>query len=197
MPTTSPPATATPAEAAPVTMRAAVARRYGGPGVVSVEEVPVPTPGPGEVLVAVRASSLNALDWHFLTGTPYFLRLMAGLRRPKRTIPGADVAGIVTAVGADVTRWSPGDEVFGECEGGACAPYAVVAETNLVAKPEGVAFEDAGSAGVAGLTAVQGLRTHAEVRPGERVPTPPAAPLISTRSPGRTSAWVRSPCTAV
>jgi NADPH:quinone reductase-like Zn-dependent oxidoreductase len=159
-----------PTPALPATMRAVAHHRYGTPEVLAVEEVPVPTPSPDQVLVRVEASSLNALDWHFLTGTPYFMRLQAGLRRPKRTIPGADVAGTVVAVGAGVTQQRPGDAVFGESEdGGACAPYATVDAAHVVAKPDGVSFEAAGATPVAGLTALQGLRTHAATREGDHV----------------------------
>lgn len=158
-----------PVSVPPDTMLAIVARRYGTPEVVSIEEVPVPTPGAGEVLIDVAASSLNALDWHYLTGTPYFMRAIAGLRRPKRTIPGADVAGTVVAVGPNVTRFEPGDAVFGECEGGGCAPFLTVDAAHVVSKPAAVSFEAAGATPVAGLTALQGLRTHGAVQPGDRV----------------------------
>jgi len=151
------------------TMRAAVAHRYGNADVLAVEDLPVPTPGDGELLVHVEGSSLNALDWHFLTGTPYLIRPSNGLRRPKRTIPGADVAGTVVATGPGVTEFRPGDAVFGECKGGGCAPYLTVDATNVVSKPANVSFEAAGATPVAGLTALQGLRTHGSVQPGERV----------------------------
>src|SRR5690349_20670658 len=98
----------------PATMRAATYDRYGPPEqVVRVREVAVPAVGPDEVLIAVRAASINALDWHFTTGLPLFARPALGLRRPHRTVPGADVAGEVVAVGQDVTRLKLGDEVFG------------------------------------------------------------------------------------
>ena len=104
----------------PSTMTAVTARAYGGPEVLATETLPVPTPQAGELLVEVRASSLNALDWHFLTGTPYLMRLMSGMRRPKRFVRGADVAGVVVAVGDGVTRFAVGDPVFGEGPGGGC-----------------------------------------------------------------------------
>jgi NADPH:quinone reductase-like Zn-dependent oxidoreductase len=150
-------------------MTAATARAYGGPEVLAIEELPVPTPAAGELLVEVRASSLNALDWHLLTGTPYLMRMMFGLRRPKRFVRGADVAGVVVAVGDGVTRSRVGDPVFGEAAGGGCGEYLTVAETGVVAIPDGVSFEAAGATPVAGLTALQGLRTHGAVQPGERV----------------------------
>ena len=155
--------------AVPATMIAAVTRSYGTPDVVAIEELPIPTPKNGEVLVKVEASSLNALDWHFLTGTPYMLRLANGLRRPKRTVPGADVAGTVVAVGDGVTNLTVGDEVFGECGGGGCSPYLTVDATHVVPKPASVSFQSAGATSVAGLTALQGLRTQANVQPGDRV----------------------------
>ena len=153
----------------PTTMTAVTARTYGGPEVLAIEELPVPTPEAGELLIEVRASSLNALDWHFLTGTPYLMRLMFGMRRPKRFVRGADVAGVVVAVGEGVTRFAVGDSVFGEGPGGGCGQYLTVNATSVVAIPDGVSFENAGATPVAGLTALQGLRTHGDVQPGERV----------------------------
>ncbi len=158
----------TTASATPTTMAAVVGRRYGPPDVVSVEHIPTPTPKDGEVLVQVAAASLNALDWHYLTGTPYFLRLAAGVRRPKRTIPGADVAGTVVATGPGVTELKIGDDVFGESSGGACADYVTVPADHLARKPPEVSFEAAAATPVAGLTALQGLRTRAALHPGER-----------------------------
>ncbi len=155
--------------AIPATMTAAAARRYGSGDVVNVEELKVVKPTKDDVLVKVEASSLNALDWHFVTGTPYLLRLTNGLRRPRRIVPGADVAGTVVALGPEVTEFAIGDEVFGEIDGGGCADYVVAAAAKLVAKPPEVSFVDAAATGVAGLTAIQGLRKHADVQPGDRV----------------------------
>ena len=168
-PDTDRPAAAGGTAAVPPTMRAAVAREYGTSEVVSIDEIPTPTPEDGEVLVRVEASSLNALDWHFLTGTPLFMRMISGLRRPKRTIHGADVAGTVVAVGDGVTRFAVGDAVFGECEGGGCGQYLTVDQDRIVAKPDDVTWEAAGASPVAGLTALQGLRTHGKVQPGDQV----------------------------
>jgi NADPH:quinone reductase-like Zn-dependent oxidoreductase len=132
------------------------------------------------VVVRVEASSLNALDWHYLTGTPYFMRLMAGFRRPKRTIPGADVTGTVVAVGPGVSELEPGDEVFGQCAGGGCAAYVTTKVGHLVRKPAAVSFVAAAATPVAGLTALQALRTHAHVRPGEKVLVNGAAGGVGT-----------------
>ncbi len=172
--------TATVPAAVPATMRAVIHRRYGLPEVLSIDEVPTPVPGDGEVVVRVAASSLNALDWHFVTGTPYFMRLIAGLRRPGRTIPGADVAGTVVAVGASAGQLRPGDVVFGQCAGGGCAPYVAVKAANVVLVPPGVTVEAAAATPVAGLTALQGLRTHGRVQPGDRVLVNGAAGGVGT-----------------
>jgi NADPH:quinone reductase-like Zn-dependent oxidoreductase len=164
----------------PAMMRAAVARRYGTPGNVVVEQIPVPEAKRTEVLVRVEASSLNALDWHFLTGTPYLIRIVGGVVRPRRKVPGADVAGTVVGVGPDVTRFAPGDRVFGETPGGGCGEYLTVDETHLGALPDGVSATDAAATPVAGLTALQALRTHAAVRPGEHVLVNGAAGGVGT-----------------
>ena len=153
----------------PETMSAIVARRYGTAEVLQMETVPTPTPGKGEVLIRVEASSLNSLDWHYLTGMPYFMRLMVGLRRPKRLIHGADVAGTVVGTGPDVTRFTTGDAVFGMAKGGGFAPYLTVDEARVVLKPATVQFETAGATPIAGLTALQGLRTHGHVQHGDHV----------------------------
>jgi NADPH:quinone reductase-like Zn-dependent oxidoreductase len=161
-------------------MRALTARSYGGPEVLALEELHVPTPADGELLVEVRASSLNALDWHFLTGTPYVMRLMSGLRRPKRFVRGADVAGVVVGVGDNVTRFGVGDAVFGDGPGGGCGQYLTVKEDDVVQIPDGVPFESAAATPIAGLTALQGLRTHGAVKPGDRVLVNGAAGGVGT-----------------
>lgn len=153
----------------PGTMRAAVARRYGTAEQISIEEIPVPRPGSDEVMVRVEASSVNALDWHFLTGTPYLLRLMEGLRQPKRIVHGADVAGTVVRVGERVTDLAIGDTVFGEGSGGGCSHYLTIDPRHVAVIPAGVSFELAAATPVAGLTAIQALRTHAKIEAGEHV----------------------------
>ena len=156
--------------AVPATMRAATYDRYGRPEeVLRVTEVPVPEIGPADVLVEVRSASVNALDWHFTTGLPMFARPALGLRRPHRTIPGADVAGVVVAVGGDVTRHRVGDEVFGEVNGGGFAQYVAAPADWMVAKPANLTFEEASTIGVAAETALQGLRDWGRLEEGHRV----------------------------
>jgi NADPH:quinone reductase-like Zn-dependent oxidoreductase len=149
-------------------MKALVRHTYGGPGVVRIEEVERPALEDDRVLVRVRASSVNKADWHELRGWPRTLRPMTrgGVFRPKSILFGSDFAGVVEEVGKDVTDLAPGDEVFGG-RNGAFAEY--VAATELVKKPANVTFEEAGTIGIAGLTALQGLRDKAGVQPGERV----------------------------
>jgi NADPH:quinone reductase-like Zn-dependent oxidoreductase len=148
-------------------MKAIVYTEYGSPDVLRLQDVERPTPKDDEVLLAVRAASMNPLDRHFMRG-PYIARIMTGLRRPKHTSLGADVAGRVEAVGRSVSELKPGDEVFGVCTG-AFAEYACTKESSVVIKPANITFEQAASAPVAGLTALQGLRDKARVRPGQKV----------------------------
>ncbi len=158
------------ASSVPTTMRAATYHRYGAPeDVIGVADVPVPQPGPADVLVRVRAASVNALDWHFTTGLPMFARGALGLRRPRRTVPGADVAGVVVAAGDDVTRFRVGEEVFGQVDGGGFAEYAVAPADWMVAKPAALGFDEASTLGVAAETALQGLRDWGLLREGQRV----------------------------
>ena len=148
-------------------MKALVRHRYGGPGVVRVEELERPTPEDDRVLVRVHASSINKADWHQLRGWPPVIRpMLGGTLRPKDPRFGTDFAGVVEAVGKDVTELAPGDEVFGGCNG-AFAEY--VSAINVVKKPSNVTFEEAATMGIAGLTALQGLRDHGGLQPGERV----------------------------
>ena len=149
-------------------MRALVRHRFGGPGVVRIEEVERPELADDRVLVRVRASSLNKADWHELRGWPRFLRPLTrnGVVRPKSALLGCDFAGVVEAVGKDVTDLAPGDEVFGG-RSGAFAEY--VSAVNLVRKPPNVTFEEAATMGIAGLTALQGIRDRGRLQAGERV----------------------------
>jgi len=148
-------------------MKAIVVSKYGPPDVLKCEEVEKPTAGDDQVLIKVRAASVNPLD-RMMRGKPYLIRLMTGLRRPKDTRLGRDVAGQVEAVGRNVTRFKPGDAVFGACRG-ALAEYACASESKLVVKPDKVTFEQAASAPVAGLTALQGLRHKGQIQPGQKV----------------------------
>jgi NADPH:quinone reductase-like Zn-dependent oxidoreductase len=149
-------------------MRAIVYHSYGSPDVLKCEEVEKPVPGDTEVLIKVRAASVNPLDWHFMRGSPYLVRLMAGPLKPKVTRLGVDVAGQVEAVGGNVTQFKPGDDVFGSCRG-ALAEYVCTSEPALVMKPDTVTFEQAASAPVAAFTALQGLRDQGHVCPGQKV----------------------------
>lgn len=149
-------------------MKAIIYRRYGSPDVLKCEEIEKPTPGDNEVLIKVRAASANPMDWHLMRGTPYFFRIMAGLRKPKITRLGVDVSGQVEAVGRNVTQFKPGDEVFGVCRG-AFAEYVCAIEDKLALKPANITFEDAAAVPVAAISALQGLRDKGRVQPGQKV----------------------------
>ncbi len=150
------------------TMRAMVYRRYGSPDELHLEDVPKPVIAEDGVLIRVRAASLNALDWHLLRGHPHLVRTTAGLRRPKRTVPGVDVAGVVEAVGPQVTSFKPGDEVWGE-KSRACAEYVSGPEELWAPKPASLSFEQAATLPAAGVTALQALRDKGGVKEGTRV----------------------------
>ncbi len=149
-------------------MKAIVYSNYGSPDVLKYEEIEKPTAGDSEVLIKVRAASVNPLDSHLMKGKPYIARVLFGLRKPKITRPGRDVAGQVEAVGRNVTQFKPGDEVFGLCQG-AFAEYVCTPEAALVIKPNNVTFEQAASAPVAALTVLQGLRDKGQIQPGQKV----------------------------
>ena len=148
-------------------MKAITCSKYGPPEVLKCEEIEKPTAGDDEVLIEVRAASVNPLDQLF-RGTSYLIRILTGLRKPKDPRVGHDVAGRVEAVGRNVTRFKPGDEVFGSCLG-AFAEYACTPESALVIKPGNVTFEQAASAPVAAVTALQGLRDKGRIQPGQKV----------------------------
>ena len=150
-------------------MKAITCQRYGGPEVLEFEEVDDPVVGDDEVLVGVRAVSANPRDWHLMRGLPYFVRLQFGLRRPRHAVLGGDVAGRVEAVGKAVTRFRPGDEVLADIETGGFAEYAAVRQDLLVPKPASLGFEQAAAVPLAALTALQGLRDHGRVQPGQQV----------------------------
>ena len=123
-------------------MKAIIHDTYGSPDVMELREVETPVASDGQVLVRVRAASANPLDWHFLRGEPYVMRAQFGLRLPKRTNVGNDVAGVVEAVGKDVSRFKPGDEVFGDVNG-SFAEYVAAPEDLLESKPANLTFEQA------------------------------------------------------
>lgn len=160
-------------------MKAIVHDTYGDPDVLEFRDIERPEPGADEVLLRVHAASVNPLDWHFLTGTPYVLRLMAGLRAPKRRTRGVDVAGRVESVGADVTDVAPGDRVFGAVHG-SFAEYAVAKPSSLALTPDSLTDGEAAAMPVAAITALQGLRDHARVEPGQRVLVNGAAGGVGT-----------------
>jgi NADPH:quinone reductase-like Zn-dependent oxidoreductase len=153
-------------------MKAIVQERYGPPGeLMELRDVAAPVPGDDEVLVRVRATSVNPADWHMLRGDPYVARLDMGLRAPKHSLMGCDLAGQVEAVGRDVTAFKPGDEVFG-CSFmrgfGAFAELVAVPADVCDQKPAGLTFEQAAAVPIAALTALQGLRDHGRIASGQR-----------------------------
>ncbi len=150
-------------------MKAAVYRCYGPPEVVKIEDVARPVPADDEVLVRVRAAGINPVEWHYMRGEPYLMRLSAGFGRPKDPRLGVDFSGTVEAVGSRVTKFKPGEAVFG-ARSGALAEYVTVPESrNVLPKPERITFEQAGGVGVAGVTALQALRDKGQLKPGQRV----------------------------
>ncbi|WP_437294442.1 NAD(P)-dependent alcohol dehydrogenase [Sorangium sp. So ce426] len=152
-------------------MKAIVYDRYGSPDVLRLEEIPKPELGDDDVLVRVHAASVNSWDWDLVTGTPVLFRFW-GLLRPRHQVPGADIAGRVEAVGKNVTRLRPGDEVFGDlcqCGWGGFAEYARARESALAPKPAGMTFEQAAALPQAGAMALQGLRDEGGLRPAQKV----------------------------
>jgi NADPH:quinone reductase-like Zn-dependent oxidoreductase len=151
-------------------MKAVVYTDYGSPDVLQIRDVKKPVPTDDQVLVKVRAVSINPLDWHFIEGRPFIMRgMMGGMRKPKNPRLGVDYSGTVEAVGKNVTQFKPGDEVFGN-KIGAFAEYLCPRADRAVAmKPANITFEQAAGIPVAGLTALQGLRDHGKVQPGQKV----------------------------
>ncbi len=153
-------------------MRAVVNTKYGSPDVLELREVEKPLPGDNEVLVRVRAASVNAFDWHMLRGKPFVARLAGGLLRPRHTILGEDVAGTVEAAGRDATRFKPGDGVFGDiaaCGSGGFAEFVCARESLLAPKPANLTFAEAAAVPMASVTALQGLRDKGKIEKGKRV----------------------------
>src|ERR671932_1210438 len=150
-------------------MKAIVRYEYGSPNVLELKDIDKPKIGDEEVLVRVHAAGVDRGVWHLMTGLAYPIRLAGyGLRAPKNPVLGGDLAGVVEAVGKNVTRFRPGDEVFGIGEG-SFAEYARAREDKLAPKPANLTFEQAAAVAISGLTALQALRDHGEVRPGHEV----------------------------
>ena len=150
-------------------MQAIVYHCYGSPDVLQLEEIASPTPADNEVLVRIRSASVNPLDWHYMRGSPYIMRLGSGLGAPKVQGLGTDFAGTVEAVGRKVTRFKPGDEVFGGGDGSFAQQLVVRESAALAAKPAHVSFEQAAAIPIAGITALQALRDEGGIRPGMKV----------------------------
>lgn len=151
-------------------MKAYTKTKYGGPEVLQLEEVEKPSLKDDQVMIKVAANSANPADWHIIRGKPLFARFMFGLFKPKDKIPGADFAGIVVETGKDVTQFKVGDKVFGESlKGGVFAEYACVEETICAKMPEGTQFSEMACVPIAGLTALQALTTHGQLKKGETV----------------------------
>lgn len=153
-------------------MKAIVYTKYGPPDVLQLQEVEKPAPKDDEVLVRVRAASVNAADVHFLRADPFLIRLTSGLFQPRNTILGADIAGRVEAVGKNVKQFKPGDEVFGDISAsgwGGFAEYVCAREGALVLKPTRMSFEQAAAVPMAAVTALQGLRDKGQIQRGQKV----------------------------
>jgi NADPH:quinone reductase-like Zn-dependent oxidoreductase len=149
-------------------MKAMVQDRYGSVEVLELRDIEMPAIGDQEVLVRVRAAGVNPADWAVMRGLPYIARPVYGLRKPKNGVRGTDVAGVVEAVGAGVTRFHAGDEVFGWSTG-SFADYASASEDKLALKPANLSFEEAATVPMAGLVALQAVRHHGKVRAGQTV----------------------------
>lgn len=149
-------------------MKAIVYHQYGGPEVLHLQEVDIPPVDEASVLVRVHAAAVNPYDWHFMRGKPYFMRLMFGLRAPKRHSLGVDFSGVVEAAGSGVTDFAPGDEVYGMADG-AFAEYVACPAVHLARKPANLSHEQAAAVPLAGLTALQGLRDAGQLQAGQRV----------------------------
>ena len=150
-------------------MKAIAYEEYGSVDVLQLKDVRKPEVEDGRVLVRVRAASANPADWHYMRGLPYIARLTTGLWKPKKSVLGLDVAGEVEAVGSRVTRFRPGDAVFGSVPEGAFAEYVSAAEKLLAPKPKNLSFQEAAAVPLAALTALQGLRDAGRIQPEQKV----------------------------
>ncbi len=150
-------------------MKAILFEKYGSPDVLAFKEVAKPTPNDDQLLIKVKATAVNPLDWHRLRADPFIVRFSDGLRKPKNPYIGADIAGQVEAVGKNVTQFKPSDAVYGEIGSGGLAEYVCVAEKAIVAKPANLSFVEAAAVPVAALTALQSLRDHGQLQAGQSV----------------------------
>lgn len=150
-------------------MKAVVQDVYGSADVLHLRDIPKPAPGDGEVLVRVRAAGVDQGVWHLMTGMPYLVRIFGyGLKKPKVPVRGREVAGVVEAVGAGVTRFQPGDDVFGTCEG-SFAEFVCAKEALLALKPANLTFDEAAAAPISAVTALQAVRDAGQVAAGQKV----------------------------
>jgi len=150
-------------------MKAVVYCDYGTADVLRIEDIEKPVPGDDQLLVNVHAAAVNPLEWHYMRGTPYIMRIDTGLRKPKDTRLGVDYSGTVEAVGQNVTRFKPGDEVFGGRTGALAEYVTAAADRAVVLKPANLTFEQAAAVPIAAITALQGLRDKGKVQPGHKV----------------------------
>lgn len=169
-------------------MKAIVQDRYGSPDVLELRDIDVPEPGPDEVLIRVRGAGIDPGVWHLMAGLPYMIRLNYGLRSPKKRVPGVDVSGSVEAVGSNVTRFRPGDAVFGTCEG-ALAGYACASEKKLALKPENLSYEEAAAVPISACTALHALRDKGNVQAGQKVLITGAGGGVGTFAVQLAAAW--------
>ncbi len=151
-------------------MKAIVYHKYGSPDELKLADIPKPVPNDNQVLVKVHSASVNPLDWHFMRGTPFVVRFMgAGLFKPDKGQLGVDIAGIVEAVGKNVTEFKVGDEVFGGANINGFAEYVSIVDCRLVLKPVNVSFDDAASVPIAAITALQALRDIGNIQSGQKI----------------------------
>jgi hypothetical protein len=170
-----------------IAMKAIVQDKYGSADVLELADIDTPMVGDDNVLLRVHAASTHMGDWHFMTGLPYLFRIVgSGLRAPKTRVRGTDAAGRVEAVGKDVTRFHPGDEVFGVCDG-AFAEYATARTDKIAPKPANLTFEQAATVPTSGSTALQALRDAGKVQPGQKVLIIGAAGGVGSGEPSSSS----------
>ncbi|MEQ9186806.1 MAG: NAD(P)-dependent alcohol dehydrogenase [Cryomorphaceae bacterium] len=150
-------------------MKAITYSRYGGPEVLALKEIDAPVPGDSELLIRVHALSINPYDWHFMRGTPYFMRIASGLLHPKKAVLGNDVAGIVEAIGKDVTKFTIGDRVVGAAGLGGMAEYATIGENNAVQISDNIPMNEASALNIAAITALDAVKKYAGVKKGQSV----------------------------